>query len=128
MTKVMREDLGLSYIMARKLHPAANSARSLVLRQQYAIKMLELLRQARHVINLDETWLNETSFIRKTWAPKDSRSNATLNSVIPRVSMIAALDTDGRVWFALSHAATDSNMMALFLQRLTQVLHRETPG
>ena len=90
--------------------------------------MLELLRQARHVINLDETWLNETSFIRKTWAPKDSRSNATLNSVIPRVSMIAALDTDGRVWFALSHAATDSNMMALFLQRLTQVLHRETPG
>ena len=41
--QVMRQDLGLSYIMARKLHPAANSARSLVLRQQYAIKMLELL-------------------------------------------------------------------------------------
>ena len=42
--------------------------------------------------------------------------------------MIAALDTDGRVWFALSHAATDSNMMALFLQRLTQELDRESPG
>ena len=42
--------------------------------------------------------------------------------------MIAALDTDGRVWFALSHAATDSNMMALFLQKLKVTLDRETPG
>ena len=42
--------------------------------------------------------------------------------------MIAALDTDGRVWFALSHANTDSNMMAVFLHHLTQALDRETPG
>ena len=127
-TSVMRKDLGLSFVMAKKLHPAANSARSLVLRQQYAIKMLELLQQDRHVVNLDETWLNETSFVRRTWAPKNGRSNATLNAVIPRVSMIAAMDTDGRVWFTLSHAATDSNIMALFLERLTQALHREAPG
>ena len=112
---VMRKDLGLSYVMAKKLHPAANSARCLVLRQQYAMKMLELLQAGKKVVNLDETWINESSFVRKTWAPKDGKSNAALNTVIPRISMLAALDMDGRVWFALSHAATDSNMIALFL-------------
>ena len=41
--------------------------------------------------------------------------------------MIAALDTGGRVWFTLSHAATDSNMIALFLQWLVAMLDQETP-
>ena len=42
--------------------------------------------------------------------------------------MIAAVDTDGRVWFTLSHANTDSNMIALFLHHLTKTLDSETPG
>ena len=42
--------------------------------------------------------------------------------------MIAALDTDGRVWFTLSHANTDSNIMALFLQNLKATLDQESPG
>ena len=42
--------------------------------------------------------------------------------------MIAALDTDGRIWFTLSHANTDSKIMTLFLQSLTKVLDNETPG
>ena len=50
------------------------------------------------------------------------------NSVIPRVSVIAALDTEGNIWFTLSHANTDSNTMALFLQYLTQALDSEIPG
>ena len=42
--------------------------------------------------------------------------------------MIAALDTDGRVWFTLSHANTDSNMIRLFLSFLIKKLDNETPG
>ena len=42
--------------------------------------------------------------------------------------MIAALDTDGQLWFTLSHANTDSNMIALFLNSLTKVLDQERPG
>ena len=42
--------------------------------------------------------------------------------------MIAAVDTDGRCWFTLSHANTESNMMTLFLYNLTKVLDQETPG
>ena len=42
--------------------------------------------------------------------------------------MIAAVDTDGRCWFSLSHANTDSNMIALFLHNFTKILDQETPG
>jgi hypothetical protein len=124
----MREDLKLSFLKAKKLNPQANSDRALVLRQQYALEMMHLLSLEKRVINIDESWINETSFTRKTWSKRDGRGNTQLNSVSPRLSMIAAIDTDGRVWFTLSHANTDSNMMALFLQSLTKTLDRETPG
>ena len=42
--------------------------------------------------------------------------------------MIAALDTDGHIWFALSQAKTNSNMIALFLSSLKRALDAETPG
>ena len=110
------------------MSPGTNSAKSIVARQQYAIKMLQILERGKRVINIDETWLNETGFVRRTWAPRDGRNNAKLNSVSPRLSMIATKDTDGRVWFSLGHANTDSNVIVTFLHHLVQTLDRETPG
>ena len=90
--------------------------------------MLELLAQKKRVVVIDETWLNESSYVRKTWAPRDGTGNIVLRTISPRISMIAALDTDGRAWFSLSHANSNSDMMVLFLQHLTQALDSETPG
>ena len=42
--------------------------------------------------------------------------------------MIAAIDTEGNIWFTLSQANTESNMIALFLHSLTKVLDKESPG
>ena len=112
----------------KKLNPQANSARNLILRQQYALVMMQLLSEGKRVINIDETWLNETSFVRRTWALKQGQGNCPQNTVSPRLSMIAALDTEGRVWFTLSHANTDSNTMAVFLHSLTKKLDYEMPG
>ena len=56
--EVMKREMKLSYVQAKKLNPSANSVMSLVLRQQYALKMMELLEQGKRVINIDETWLN----------------------------------------------------------------------
>ena len=66
---VLRTDLGLGYRMAKKVPVQSNSERCLVLRQQFALKMLELLLQQKHVINVDESWLSESSFLRKIWCP-----------------------------------------------------------
>ena len=81
--------------------------------------MFKLLKMGKRVIYIDETWINETSFIRKTWSKKKGEGNVMLNSVSPRISMIAAIDTDGQVWYTLYHANTDSNMITMFLHYLT---------
>ena len=45
----------------------------------------------------------------------------------PRLSLIAALDTDGRVYFTLTHANTDSDVMLVFMRHLIMQLDREDP-
>ena len=55
--QVMRQDLRLSFVKAKKLNPQANSDRALILRQQYALEMMSLLSNNMRVINCDETWL-----------------------------------------------------------------------
>ena len=124
----MKSEFKLSYLKAKKLQSSANSEVNMVLRQQYALKMLELLREGKRIVNIDESWLNETSFIRKTWGQRSGQGNAKLNSISPRLSLIAALDTEGHIWFTLSHANTDSNMMALFLNSLVKQFDNEFPG
>ena len=42
--------------------------------------------------------------------------------------MITAIDSEGRVWFALTHATTDSDVTILFLRHLMRILDHETPG
>ena len=64
--------------------------------------LLKLMEHGMRVINVDETWLNETSFVRKVWAKKAGEGNLQLHTVSPRLSLIAALDTDGKVWFSLA--------------------------
>ena len=76
---VLKKELRLSFLKTKKLHPLANSVKVLVQRQQYALTLLRLLEEGKRVINIDETWLNETSFVRRVWAKKDGDGNLRLN-------------------------------------------------
>ena len=49
-------------------------------------------------------------------------------TVSPRISVIAAIDTEGHVWFALTQCNTDSNVLLTFLKALILRLDRELPG
>ena len=60
--RALRKDLGLGYRRMRKIPIQGNSERCLVLRQQYALTMLPLLKSGKRIINVDETWINETNF------------------------------------------------------------------
>ena len=46
----------------------------------------------------------------------------------PRLSLIAALDTEGRVYFSLTQANTDQNVMLVFLRHLILTLDEERPN
>jgi hypothetical protein len=54
----------------RKIHfvqRLANSSRSIVLRQRFALELLKLLTNQVRIINVDETILGESNFLRKAW-------------------------------------------------------------
>ena len=80
----------------------SNLPRCLVLRQQFALRMLPLLESGRRIINVDENWLNGTRLIRRSWVPSDAPGTHTDKQVVPRISLMVALDTDGKIWFALT--------------------------
>ena len=90
--------------------------------------MLKELGKGKRVINFDETWLNESCFIRKAWMPKKEPSSVTLRTITPRLSVLGALDTEGNCWYSLSHATTDSNVIILFFSHLARQLDQESPG
>ena len=77
--------------------------------------MLSLLEEGRRIINVDETWLDDTRFLRRLWAPSDAKFTLTKKQVAPRLSIIAALDTEGKVWCSLNQSNTDSDVMITYL-------------
>ena len=97
-----KRKLDMSYRQVKKIPIQANTQRCLVLRQQYALKMLVLLSQKKRIINVDESWLNESTFYRKLWFPKSEPGTIPIRGITPRVSMLAAIDTAGKSWFALA--------------------------
>ena len=98
---VVKEDLGMRF---KKVHPVsfhANSEKNLVLRQRFAMVMLDALFAGKVILNIDETWLGMTDFRCRKWCPRDSKNSVAKLQMQPRVSMICGLDTTGRVYLSL---------------------------
>ena len=128
MCYLMRSELGLSYKHVRVLDARTNKLRSLVLRQHYAIKMLELHAHGYRVLNVDESWLSETNYSRMTWS-KRGRPNARSTKGLPqRIALVAAMDTSGAAYVALSTGKTDSDVIITFLSYLCDLLDLEDLG
>ena len=64
--------------------------------------LLDLLWQGKRVINIDESWVSDTNYSRKCWAKTDVPNSVEEVSVSPRISVIAAIDTEGEVYVALT--------------------------
>jgi len=79
------------------------------------MKMLALLQTKTRILNVDETWIDSTNYTHQMWCPSYGAGTIANHAVSPRLSMIAALDTEGKVYFSLSHATTDSDAMMTFI-------------
>ena len=108
----------MGYRMAKTVPIQSNLERSLVLRKQYSLRILPLLEAGKRIINVDESLLNQTRFLRRTWVPSGAPSTFREKQVAPRISLLLAVDTDGRLWFSLTQANTDADVMTLFLRYL----------
>ena len=124
----MKNNLGMKYATPKLSPMHLNSQRCLVLRQQYALTMLQLLNSGKRVINLDESWLNWTTFADREWRVKNQSWSKPKKTLTPRISLLVAISTDGHLWYTVSQAATDGNIVIIFIVKLMELLDQELPG
>ena len=125
--KAFRQRLGLRYKKVKKIPFQGNSERSLVLRQQFAIKLLGILDAGKRILNIDETWLNTTDFRSRKWRVRGTTNSVASRNIQPRISLIVAVDTEGEVYISLTQVNTDSHVKQLFLSHLSSQLDRDRP-
>ena len=94
---VMRHDMGMRYKKIKPVSIHANSPKNLVLRQQFTLELIKQLHAGKTIINVDETWLGMADFRRMKWCPHKDTNSVPVMQLQPRISMIVALDTSGRV-------------------------------
>ena len=122
---ILRNDFGMRYRVLKKVAFQGNSERCIVMRMLYAKKMFELLNEGKRIINIDETWLSFLDFRGRKWRARGEKNTVSYKQLSHRVNMIAALDTDGRLYLSLTQFNTDSDVMLMFLSRLANVLTEE---
>ena len=115
------------YGKVKRVATQGNTETNLVMRMLYAKKMFELLSSGKRIINIDETWLPSMDYRSRGWCSRGQRNSVSMRDMSSRVNMIAALDTDGRLYLSLTQVNTDSDVMLMFLSRLALVLTKEDP-
>ena len=53
------------------------------------------------------------------WCSTIKPASVPDKGISTRLALIAALDSDGNIWFSLTHATTDSDVMTAFLYHLS---------
>ena len=74
--KIMKVDMGLQYRKIQTVALHTNSDKNRILRQQFAMQLVTLLRQGKRIINVDESWLSTSDFRSMKW--RAHRSNNSL--------------------------------------------------
>ena len=87
--------------------------------------MLPLLNSDKRIINIDETSIPFLDFRKSKWMPKGVKNTISVKDLAAKVNMILAVDTQGKVYAALTQVNTDSEVMTSFLCRLATVLTTE---
>ena len=74
---------------------------------------------------IDESWLDASDYRRRCWNYKNAANSLPDPLVRPRISLMAAIDTDGEVYMSVSQSNTDIETMGLFLRNLDTMLSEE---
>ena len=61
------------------------------------MEFMKINLEKKIVINIDETWLGMTDFRRMSWALPGRSNSVPKKNMVPRISMVVALDTLGKV-------------------------------
>ena len=85
------------------------------------------MHAGKRVINIDESSMSQGLFVRQSWASRGSKNTYSTKPYGQRLSLIAAMDTLGQVYFAVSQSTVDSEVFKAFMLRLAAILDCEDP-
>ena len=87
--------------------------------------MFDLFSSGKRIINVDESWIDSTSFCRKHYQPVSGLSSFNEKPVSPRISMIAAVGSCGSVFLSLTQVNTNSEVLAVYFTELVKQLEKQ---
>ena len=89
------------------------------------MKLLELLKEGKTILNVDESWIADSDYSRRIWCPTDGTATISNKPLSMKVAIIAAIDTEGRIYFTLTHSLTNSEVIGMFFSHLCKTLDLE---
>ena len=87
--------------------------------------MINHHKTGKLTINIDETALTNTTFYHKLWQPIKQPATFIKHPSPKRLSIIAAIDTEGRIWATTTFANVDSDLIRIFILRLIHKLEAD---
>ena len=99
--RVLKQNKAFHFKRVKKVPLHANSLRNQHMRQQFSLKMLELLVEGKRILNVDETWFGESCYVRTGWQMTMNQESLRNNIFQPRITMFVAMDNFGDVYLSL---------------------------
>jgi hypothetical protein len=115
---VLKTKFKLSYRRIKRVSHTGNSERCKVLRHIYALKMVQLYSEGRHVVSVDESWIPHYDFRRRCWNRAGEGNSHSDRPLGHKVNIIVAVSSEGSVWLSQTQCLTDEHVMAMFLTKL----------
>ena len=107
--------MGLRYRRIKFVAYAGNNSRSLVLRCLYAQELLKQFELGKKIFVIDESWLNYSQYSRRKWRKRNQTNSHSERKITPRISLLAAIDTDGNQFACLSQSNTNHESFMAFV-------------
>ena len=95
------------------------------MRQQFSLKMLDLLVNGKRILAVDESWFGETNYQRTAWQSNASKESQRNNVFQPRITMVAAIDNFGEAYLSIIQNNNNQYIFAEFVRELADQLDKE---
>ena len=89
------------------------------------MKLIVMMHSGKRVINIDESTMDQGRFLRQSWGVRGQKSTFTVKPFGFKLSLVAAIDTFGSAYFALSQSNVGSEVFSIFMLRLSEILDAE---
>ena len=86
------------------------------------------MQDGRIVVNVDESVLRATDHRTRGWCPYGRRTFSSHSQRLFSLNIIAAITSDGRVFFTVNRGRTRSTTFCLFLSKMISQLDLQDPN